>query len=154
VRPIVKHHGVVEDVGLRSTKLKSLQGTQFIVPNREIANSSIENISRRPARKVETEYGIVYSSMPDQINRAIAVIKEILQNQELVRKDYKVYFAEFRDFSLIIKAIYWCETEDLDVFVNIQTAINLKIKQAFAENKLDFAYPTQTLYLINQEKNQ
>ncbi|MBP7652661.1 mechanosensitive ion channel family protein [Candidatus Dependentiae bacterium] len=144
---INNNDGVVLDVGLRSTKLKTAKGTEITIPNSEIANSSIENFSRKSSRKVVAKLGLDYSSSTQKIDEAIKIVKNILLQEEKTEKDFQVYFSDFGDFSLNISIIYWLNEEDFTKYSEILTVINQKIKNKLQEAGIEFAYPTQTLFV-------
>lgn len=147
---INNNDGEVLDVGLRSTKLKTAKGTEITIPNNEIANSSIENYSRNSSRKITLKIGVTYSTSTEKIDKAIEIIKTILGENSKIDPGFAVYFSEFGDFSLNIAVIYWCLEPDFKLYSETLTSINRLIKIKFEENKIDFAFPTQTLYV---EKN-
>jgi MscS family membrane protein len=143
--------GVVEEVGMRSTRLRTLEGTLITVPNSEVANASIENISLRPKRKVSIKVGLVYETTSEKLNEAIEIVKYILDNNAKVAVDKYIYFSDFGDFSLNITVIYWINELDYSKFIDIQNDINFCIKKEFQKTGIDFAFPSQTLYLKKEE---
>jgi MscS family membrane protein len=146
--------GVVETVGFRSTRVRTLAGHQVTVPNEKMANSSVENIARRPHIRRMSNLGITYDTPPDKVEKAIQLIKEILENHEGMHPDFppRVFFEEFNDFSLNIKMIYWYHPGDYYTFAAFSERINLQIMRAFEKEGIEFAFPTSTTYLAQDEK--
>jgi len=140
--------GDVTEVGLRSTRLKTINGTEIAIPNSEVANSCIENISRRPARRAEMNVSLVYQTTTEKLQAAIEIIKNIIATEPTTAQNEKiVYFSEFQASALNIKVIYWCNEVSLSKFAEIQNKINFQIKTELERAGIEFAYPTQTLYL-------
>ncbi len=92
--------GFVEQVGLRSTRIRTLDGTLVTIPNSIVANAHINNISRMPARKSNFTIGVTYNTPPEKVEEALSIMKEMLGANERVREDFVVKFEAFADFSL------------------------------------------------------
>jgi len=137
--------GFVTEVGIRSTRIKTLMGRVITVPNSNFAESSIENISIEPSRKVLINLGLTYDTTPDKMELAIKLLDDIVNaNQDTLTKDRLVSFNNWGDFSMGILFIYYIKKE-ADIF-ETQSKINLQILKQFNENGLEFAFPTQTIY--------
>lgn len=136
--------GFVEEIGIRSTKLRTLDGRLVTIPNLKFTEGFVENITSEPSRKVKLNIGLVYDTSAEQIEKAIQLLHEIAKNNPSVEDTCNTSFNNFGDFSLSILYIYFIKS-GADIF-NVQTEINLEIKRKFAENKLDMAFPTRTVY--------
>ena len=103
------HDGPVEEVGFRSTKMRTLEGHLVTIPNGELANKTIQNIGKRPHIRRIVNITITYDTPPEKIERAIAIVKELLENHEGMHEDYppRVYLSDLNADSLNIMAIYW-----------------------------------------------
>ncbi|HAQ60598.1 TPA: mechanosensitive ion channel family protein [Candidatus Delongbacteria bacterium] len=137
--------GVVDEVGIRSTRIRKLDGRLVTIPNSRFAESSVTNNSAEPTRKVVVNLGLVYGTAPDKMELAMNMLKDIIKNnQDIVTENCLVSFNSWGDFSLGILFIYYIRKE-ADI-LNTQSKINLEILNRFNEKGLEFAYPTQTIY--------
>jgi MscS family membrane protein len=143
------HDGPVEEVGLRSTKIRTLDGHLVTIPNGELVNKSIQNIGRRPYIRRIANLTITYDTPPEKIERALAMVKELLNNHEGMHEDFppRIYFNDFNADSLNIMVIYWYHPPDYWDFMAFTESFNKEILRRFNEEGIDFAFPTQTLYL-------
>lgn len=146
-----KHMGPVEEVGFRSTRIRTLQGHLVTVPNNVIANEMIENIGRRPFIRRTTSITITYDSGFDKMQKALQLIKDILAGVPEVNEGPdttpRVFFSDFNDCSLGIHVSYWVTPADYKLFLAVNERINLAILKKFNAEGIEFAFPTQTLYL-------
>lgn len=142
--------GIVEALGLRSTTLRSLDGTVWSIPNKELAEASIQNISRRPNFKHVFEIGLVYSTSAARMARAVALLHEILDGNpmfDMEKLPPRIYFTELKDWSLNIQAIVWFQTTDYFLMLSEREKLNMKILERFNAEGLEFAFPSNTTYL-------
>ncbi|MBP5743222.1 MAG: mechanosensitive ion channel [Paludibacteraceae bacterium] len=137
--------GYVEDMGIRSTKLRTYSGQLVVIPNYKTADSNLTNITREPARRIELNLGLTYSTTPEQMKKAIDLLNALPKSVDGLEKRVKVYFTSFGDFSLNITCWYYIK-KNSDLF-ETQSAVNLKVLEEFNANGLDFAFPTQTLHV-------
>jgi MscS family membrane protein len=139
------HDGVVQEVGIRSTRIRTLEGRLVTIPNSKFSESSIENVTAEPTRRVKLELGLTYQTTPQQMDLAMSILKDIIdKNQEHITEEHLISFNNWGDFNLGVLFIYYIRKE-ADIF-QTQSTINLQILKRFNENGLDFAYPTQTIY--------
>jgi len=144
------YDGTVEEVGMRSTRIRTLSGHLVTVPNGELANKAIENISKRPFIKRVANIGVTYDTPPEKVERAIEIIKEILDaHNEKMYPDFpsRVHFNNFNDCSLNIQVIYWFAPPEYWEFLDFDQVFNTELLKRFNAEGVDFAFPTQTLYL-------
>ena len=146
--------GVVEDIGFRSTRVRTLTGHFVTVPNEKMATAKIENIGRRPSIRRLTNITITYDTPPDKVERAVDIIRGILENHEGMHPDFppRVYFNEFNDASLNIMMIYWYFPPNYWDFVAFSQRANLQIMRAFEAEGIEFAFPTTTTYLAQDDR--
>jgi len=153
-RIVVKgHDGIVEEIGLRSTKMRLLTGHQTTVPNEEMAKEDIENIGRRPHIRRLTNIGITYDTPPEKVEKALQIIRDILDNHEGMDPEFlpRVNFNEFDPSSLNIRVLYWYHPPDYWGFLAFNERVNLQIMQEFEKEGIKFAFPTTTTYLTQEE---
>lgn len=143
--------GTVEEVGMRSTRIRTLDGHLVTIPNGELANKTIRNITKRPYIKRVANFTVTYDTPPEKVERAMGIIKEELSRKnEYLHPDMppRVYFNEFNAASLNILVIYWfVPASDYWAFMEFDQAFNLAVLRRFNEECIEFAFPTQTLYL-------
>jgi len=139
--------GMVKEIGIRSTRIQTLDGRTVTLPNGTIANNSIINISSEKARKITLDLGLTYDTTPINMQLAMDLLQEISkQNSHLDSTKTVTAFTAFGDFSLTLRYIYYIK-KGSDIF-NTMTEVNMEILKQFNDNKLEFAFPTQTLYNI------
>ena len=143
------HDGPVEEVGFRSTKMRTLEGHLVTIPNGELANKTIQNIGKRPHIRRIVNITITYDTPPEKIERAIAIVKELLENHEGMHEDYppRVYLSDLNADSLNIMAIYWYHPPNYWNYMTFTERFNKEVLRRFNEEGIDFAFPTQTMYL-------
>lgn len=146
--------GPVEHVGFRSTRIRTLDGHLVTIPNGELANKSIENISRRPHIKRLFHIDITYATPPEKVNLALQIIKDLLNDHEGMHPDFppRVYFEDFAESALKILVIYWYHPADYWEFKAFNERVNLSLLERFNAEGIEFAFPTQTLYLNRDEE--
>lgn len=137
--------GVVAYIGIRSTRVRTYAGRVITLPNAKFTESSIENITLEPSRRVVINLGLVYQTTPEKMNQAIELLKDIMKKSPHVNDvESIIFFEKFSDFSLDIKCIYFIH-KNSNIF-ETQHEINLAILNQFNTAGLEFAYPTQTSY--------
>jgi len=139
--------GVVKEIGLRSTRVQTFEGTMLVIPNNKLSSNSVENVSKRKMRKVNFSIGVTYDTSVTKLEQAKKIIKEIFKKNKNVSDEYYVAFESFGDFSLNIKIIYWITTLDYGQYLLVKDAVNMSIKKEFEKAKIDMAFPTQTIEL-------
>ncbi len=137
--------GNVIEIGIRSTRIRTLEGRTVTIPNNQFTNSVVENVTAEPSRKVSIQLGLTYDATPEDIQKALVILKGIVDNHPDTEEDLTVWFSEFGDFSLNINCIYYINKEGH--WANTPSEINLSILEEFNSAKLDFAFPTQTVIL-------
>lgn len=141
------YDGTVEEIGVRSTRLKTLAGRIVTIPNATFSDAPVENISVEPSRKIVLNLGMTYDTKPEQMQEAMDMLKAIGENNSNTDEKTIVSFNGFGDFALNIMFIYYI-TKGSDI-AGTQTEINMEILSQFNAKGLEFAFPTQTLYNIN-----
>ena len=146
---IQNYDGVVEQVGFRSTRIRTLDGHLVTIPNSLVANTTVENIGRRPYIRRVMNVTVTYDTTPEKLARAVDMIREMLD----ARKEHfppdkpgRVYFSEFNDCSLNIIVYYWFTPPDWWKYLQFNHDFNTELLRRFNEEAIEFAFPTQTLY--------
>jgi len=135
--------GTVQEIGIRSSRLITLQGRMVTIPNNSFTNSPVENITAEPSRKVSITLGLTYDTSPEKVQLAVAILKEIVGNHSDTENDFTVWFSSFGDFSLNVSCTYYINKTGH--WADTPGEINLNILEKFNAEKLDFAFPTQTI---------
>jgi MscS family membrane protein len=166
------YDGTIEEVGLRSTRLRTLTGHHVTIPNEEVSKSDVENIDRRPYIRRRFVIALTYDTPPEKIRRAMEIVKEILgvpekdladarensgkpphPNEAINDPDFppRVYFSELAAHSLELLVNYWYHPPEYWDFLDHGTQVNMQIIECFNAEDINFAFPTQTLHLAGDE---
>lgn len=143
--------GTVDDINLRSTKIRTLDNKLITVPNGNIAGGDIVNVSRIHKRRFFETFGITYDTDNQKLERAIKIIEDIFQKEEDVYNDYIVFLDELADSSINIKAQAYVRTKDLNKFRKIKERLMLEIVRQYRHEGIDFAFPSRSIYMVNNE---
>jgi MscS family membrane protein len=138
--------GTVEAIGLRSTRIRHLDGYLVTVPNRTMANASLTNISKRPNIKTVMNVGLTYDTPADKIERAMEIIEEIYRHHPKTA-DLIISFNKFESSSLNILVVHWWNSTDFKEYLLGFQKLNLQLKRQFDAESISFAFPSQTLYM-------
>ena len=150
---VESHDGFVEQIGLRSTKIRMLDGALTAIPNEKMANLDIENIGRRSFIRRQTSITITYATPPETIEKAVGIIKDILQDHEGMRPELppRVFFNEFNPGSLNIQLSYWYHPPRRWKSLAFDERVNLEIVRRFIAEGIEFAFPTSTTYVTQKD---
>lgn len=144
--------GTVEHVGIKTTRLRSLSGEQLIFSNTDLTNSRVRNYKRMERRRVLFRLGVTYQTGLEHLKEIPRIIEDVIKNTDNTAFD-RAHFFSYGDFSLVFEVVYYVLAADYNVYMNIQQAINFAIKEEFEKLAIEFAYPTQTLY-VNMPKEE
>jgi MscS family membrane protein len=141
--------GTVEEIGLRTTKVRTFEKSLVTVPNQYIANNPIENFSRRNIRRIKMRIGLVYSTTQEQMQAILSDIRNMLQSHPGIAKKATllVNFDEFGSSELSIFIYCFTNTADWAKYLEIREDVNLKIMQIVQKHGSDFAFPSESLYI-------
>jgi len=140
--------GTVDHIGIKTTRLTSISGEQLAFSNSDLTKSRIHNFKRMNRRRIVFTLGVVYNTPAEKLEQIPEILRTIIVEQEFATFD-RAHFAKFGSYSLDFEIVYFIESSDYIQYMNIQQEINLKIFKAFADEKIEFAYPTQTVF-VNQ----
>lgn len=146
---VMGHEGVVESMGLRSTRIRQLNGTLTTIPNEKMASVEIDNVSRRPNIRRVIRLGLAFDTPPEKVERAIAVVREVLDEHATHWADLppRVHFEDFAADNLTLVAYTWFHPPEYWAFKAAHDRINLRILQRFAEEGIGFSFPIRTTVL-------
>ncbi len=140
--------GTVEDIGLRSTKIRLVDKSLVVIPNKSVASESIVNLSRFTQRRVEQVIGLTYDTKPEQMAAMVDEIRElIVREEEVDPTSVSVYFRDYSASSLDIWIVYVAKSADFQKSMRLKQRLNLAIMRAVYARGLSFAFPTQTVQL-------
>ncbi len=142
--------GTVEDIGLKTTRLRSLSGEQIVMSNSDLLQSRIRNYKRMYERRIVFSVGVEYETSEDKLPGVVSILKEAVEAQNEVRFD-RAHFKSFGDFALVYEVVYHVLKPDYNLYMDIQQAINLRIVREFAREDIQIAYPTQKLFVHSTE---
>jgi small-conductance mechanosensitive channel len=128
--------------------MRSLSGEQLVFSNNDLLNSRIRNYGRMYERRVLFTLGVTYQTPADKLKRIPAIVRDAVEVQDQVRFD-RAHFQKYGDFALIFEVVYYVLSPDFNLYMDIHQAVNLFIYERFAEEEIEFAYPTQTLYVTS-----
>lgn len=138
------YDGTIEEIGIRSTRLRTLAGRLVVIPNFKFTDSFVENVTIEPSRKATVTLGLTYDTAPERIEEAKAILRAIIEERpEVLDQEPVIWFDSFGDFSLNVKMIYYVKKEGH--WAHTPSEVNLEILKRFNAAGLDFAFPTQTL---------
>ncbi|MFP6626804.1 MAG: mechanosensitive ion channel family protein [Deltaproteobacteria bacterium] len=141
-----EQRGTVEHIGIKTTRLLSLRGEQIVFANSDLVNSRIQNFKRMDERRILTSFGVTYQTTSDKLESIPGLVTGVLERVDMARLD-RIHFQSYGDSSLVFELVYYVGSSDYADYMNVQQEINLELFRTFEREKIEFAYPTQTLYL-------
>ena len=142
--------GTVEHVGLKTTRLLSLGGEQLIFSNSDLTGSRIKNYKRMRERRVQFSVGVTYETSVENVKAIPAMVERVIKEHQHVRFG-RAHFKSFGDFALIYESVFGVLTPDYNVYMDLQQSINFRLIEEFQKAGIEFAYPTQQLYVTRTE---
>ena len=133
--------GTVEQVGIKSTRLRSVTGEQIVMSNGDILKSRLRNYGLLPERRAELQLRIAYETPRPLIAEIPGIIEAAVRAEKKTRFE-RAHFARYGDYALLFEAVYFVQDSELKVFMDTQQAINLRLLDEFARRGITLAYPT------------
>lgn len=143
---IGKLSGAVKSVGIKTTRIAALDGEELVIPNKEIVESTIQNYKRMKKRRVSFSIGVTYETKKAKLEKVPAMIKRIVKSAKGTEFG-RVHFAALGDFSLNFEVVYYVLSNDYEEYMDIQQKINFALIEGFNKEKIEFAYPTQKVFV-------
>lgn len=134
--------GVIDNIGVKTTRIRSLSGEMVVMSNTQLLGSTIRNFKPMRERRVVFKLGVIYQTSAEQLERLPKMIEEIVRAQRLTRFD-RAHFMAYGDFALEFEVVYYVIGADYGLYMDIQQAINLALYRRFQQEGIQFAYPTQ-----------
>ena len=138
--------GTVESIGLKTTRVRSLDGELLVFSNGDLLTSRVRNFKRMQERRIQFAVGITYGTRPAKLRRIPGWLREAVEAQPKTRFD-RAHFKGYGDSSLDFEMVYYVIEPDYNVYMDVQQSLNLAIYERFAAEGVDFAFPTRTLFL-------
>ncbi|MBD3261217.1 MAG: mechanosensitive ion channel [Candidatus Altiarchaeales archaeon] len=138
--------GAVDQIGIKTTRLKTLRGEELVVSNQEMTSIRIHNFGKMPHRRIDFSFGVTYQTPSEKLKKIPQMVKKIVEEQDLTRFD-RAHFKKFGASSLDYEVVYYLDSPDYNKYMDTQQAINLGLVEAFEKEEIEFAYPTQTIYV-------
>ena len=147
---IGNYKGEVKKIGIKTTRIKSLQGEEIVISNKDLTSARVQNFKKMNDRRVDFQFGLEYGLSQENLEKVKQIVSNIINNTELARFD-RVHLIEFGDSSLNFEAVYFVESSDFNVYRDVHEKILFQMRKEFKNLGASFAYPTQTIYLENQK---
>jgi len=158
------YDGTLEQIGFRSTKVRTLTGHLVTIPNAKIVSDAVENVGRRPSIRRIMNVTITYDTPREKIEQAVGILRDVLEEEDLREPIHqvidgnefppRVYFNDYNPDSLNIILIYWYAPPAYWDYLDHAQRLNLRIFEEFEKAGIEFAFPTQTLYLAGDPKRE
>jgi len=142
--------GTVENIGLKTTRLRSLGGEVLVFSNGDLTKSRLRNYKLMAERRVVFKFGLAYGATPEQLEQVPVAVKRVIAGQEQARFD-RAHFLGFSGASLDFEVVYWMRTPDYNAYCDVQQAINLEMMREFARIGVEFGVSSRTLLQAGQE---
>ncbi len=139
--------GTVEHVGLKTTRIRSLSGEQLVFSNSDLLSSRIRNYKRMAERRIVFGFGVTYDTPPAQLRGIPDLVRAAIEAQDRTRFD-RCHLKGFADSSLSYETVYYMTVPDYAAYMDVQQAVNLELLERFTDEGIEFAFPTQTLHVI------
>lgn len=143
--------GTIKKIGLKTTRIESLQGEEIVVANRMLVDSIIHNYKKMNYRRIPFTFGVTYETPANKLDKIPQIIKEIIESRKYegreVAKVERVFFKSFGESALIYEVFYTISSDNYNVFAKMQHEINIEILKRFKKEGIEMAYPTRTVYI-------
>jgi small-conductance mechanosensitive channel len=141
-----EHAGTIKHIGIKTTRISSISGEEIVFSNSDLTGSRVKNYKKMEKRRVVFEIGVVYGTSKENLIIIPEIIKNIIEKIENVEFS-RSHFKKFADFSLNFETVYFVLGNDYTIYMDIQQKINNEIYEEFETRGIEFAYPTQTLFI-------
>lgn len=138
--------GIVKKIGIKSTRIETLQGEELIISNKELTGTRVRNFKKMEKRRILFNLGITYETPTEKVRKIPELIRDIFNKVDKADLS-RVHFKTFEDSSLNFEVVYFLNSKEYNEYMDIQQKINLFIKEVFEEEGIDFAYPTQKIFV-------
>jgi MscS family membrane protein len=141
--------GSIEGIGLRSTRIRTYEGTLVTIPNSAVVNAQINNLQARPTRRTTFTIGVTYDTSSEKLKRAVSILRDVMAEHPGTENS-RAHFKSYGESALILDVAHWCKYLDYSKYLACIEEINFEIKRRFEEEGIEMAYPTQTVHLVKK----
>lgn len=138
--------GTVKQIGMKTTRIQTLQGQELVISNSELTNSRVNNYKVMKERRIVFSLGVEYSTPTSKLKKINDLVRKAIESTKHARLD-RTHFREFGSSSLNFEVVYYVTSPDYNLYMDVQQEINFKIREAFEKEKIVFAFPTQTIFV-------
>ena len=146
---IGEYMGTVTKVGIKTTRIQALQGEEIVLSNTDMTSSRVQNFGKMEKRRVVFQIGVTYDTPSVKLEKIPAMIRQAITSRTRTAVD-RVHFKEFGDSALIYEVVYYVDSPDMADYLDIQQAVNLSLVKQFEAEKIEFAFPSRTVYVKNE----
>ena len=146
------HSGIVQKIGIKTTRIMALQGEEIVISNQELTSTRIQNFKKMKDRRVSFSFGVVYETSSEKLEQIPRIIKKIIQDNKLIRFS-RAHFVKFDNSALLFDVVYYVLSPEYTAYRQVHQEILFKVKKEFEKQNIIMAYPTQTLYIQNNSKS-
>ncbi len=139
--------GCIEGIGLRSTRIRTYEGTLVTIPNSSIVSAQVDNLQVRPTRRTTFTIGVTYDTSSEKLETAVAILRDVME-QHPGTETSRAHFKSYGESALILDIAHWCKYLDYSKYLACLEEINFEIKKRFEDEGIEMAYPTQTVHLV------
>ncbi|MEX0931490.1 MAG: mechanosensitive ion channel family protein [Candidatus Paceibacterota bacterium] len=147
---IGEHLGVVEKIGIKTTRIRALQGEEIVISNQELMSSRVQNFKKLQERRVVTNFGVEYGTTSDKLKKINEAVKIIVDKIDNIRFD-RSHFKSFGDSALVFEVVYYVSSPDYNEYMDHQQEFNFGLKEAVEKIGVSMAFPTQTIHIVTQK---
>jgi MscS family membrane protein len=144
--------GTIESIGLRSTRIRTYEGTLVTIPNSAVVNTQIDNLQARPTRRTNFTIAVTYDTSTEKLRQAVEILRDVME-QHPGTDTSRAHFKSYGESALMLDVAHWCQFLDYAEYLTCLEEINFEIKQRFEKEGIEMAYPTQTVHLMNRESS-
>jgi small-conductance mechanosensitive channel len=139
--------GTVERIGIKTTRLRALQGEEIVISNQELTATRIQNFKKMHERRISFSFGVVYDTAAEKVRTIPDLVADIFSPLNGKARFERAHFKNLADSALEFEVVYYVPSRDFTDYMNLQQEINLALLERFEKEKISFAYPTQTIHL-------
>jgi small-conductance mechanosensitive channel len=141
-----EYMGVVKRIGIKTTRLESLWGEEIVISNQELTSTRVKNYKKMERRRIQFKFGLVYQTTNEQLKKVPKIVADIFKKIDIAQLD-RVHFKEFGDSSLNFEVAYYVGSKEYNDYMDVQQEVNLQLKERLEKAGMEFAYPTQTIFI-------
>ena len=147
-----EHTGTVQHIGIKSTRIQSLQGEEVIIPNKELTKLVIQNFKKMERRRIVMTFGLSHETDTEKMKKIPLIMENIFSSLEKASLN-RVHFKNFDENALVFEVVYYIESREYPLYMDIRQEINYRLKDVFSEEGIAFVHPSQTVFLKHVESN-